>query len=40
MSVISYRKFCVGKRQLYRRIANEKVKLLKELMSESQERNK
>lgn len=40
MSLISYRKYCVGKRQVYRRIANEKVKLFKELIvSNSQKHN-
>ncbi|XP_039313125.1 uncharacterized protein LOC105205151 [Solenopsis invicta] len=40
MSVMLSRKSCVGKQQLYRRITNEKVKLLKELMvSNSQEYN-
>lgn len=35
---MSYRKCCVGERQVYRRIANEKVKLFKELIaSNSQE---
>lgn len=32
MSLISYRKDCVGERQVYRRIANEKVKLFKQLI--------
>ncbi|XP_077270983.1 uncharacterized protein LOC143902160 isoform X1 [Temnothorax americanus] len=40
MSLMSYRKCCVGKRQLYRRIANEKVTFFKELIvSNSQEHN-
>lgn len=41
MSLMSYRKCCIGKRQTYRRIVNEKVKLFKDLIvSHSQGHNR